>query len=91
MDIENINNHNAVLYNRGRMELSGIIDVISFSENSVEAEYGEGTIIVEGEDMKIEDFSGEYGKLTVIGRINGFYYFNKKRKEPKRLFGGSRR
>ena len=83
-------NHNAVLYNRNRMELSSIIDVIAFSENSVEAEYNEGVVIVEGQEMKIENFSGETGKLSIIGKINGFYYFNKRRKEPKRLFGGHR-
>lgn len=91
MESENLSCHNAVLYNRSRIEMSGISDVIAFSENSVEAEYGEGTIIVEGENMKIEDFSGEYGKLTVVGRINGFYYFNRIKKEPKRLFGSGRR
>lgn len=91
MDTENTNNHNAILYNRARIELSGIIDVISFSENTVEAEYGEGTVIVDGENMKIEDFSGESGRLAVIGRINGFYYFDKKRKETKRMLGKSRK
>ena len=36
MDCESVSNHNVVLYNRSRIELSGIIDVISFSENTVE-------------------------------------------------------
>ena len=90
MDCESVSNHNVVLYNRSRIELSGIIDVISFSENTVEAEYGDGIVIVEGTDMKIEDFSGETGKLSVVGTIHGFYYFNKKRKDAKKLFGGRR-
>ena len=67
MEIENLVTHNAVLYNRNRIELTGISDVVSFSENSVEAEYGEGMIIVEGDNMKIEDFSGENGKRKFEG------------------------
>ena len=40
--------------------------------------------------MKIEDFSGETGKLSVVGTIHGFYYFNNKRKDAKKMFGGRR-
>ncbi len=91
MDSENTMCHNAFLYNRSRIEMSGISDVISFSENSVEAEYGEGSVVIEGENMRIEDFSGELGKLTICGTVNGFYYFTKTRKESRKLFGTGRK
>lgn len=91
MENEQNVSHNAFVYNRKRLELSGISDVVSFSDSSVEADYSEGLVVVEGEDMKIEDFSGESGKLVIVGTINGFYYFGKTKKEPKSLFGRSRR
>ena len=91
MDIENTNSHNMFLYNRNRIELTGITDVIAFSDNSVEAEYSGGTVVIEGNDMKIEDFSGSVGKLSVIGTINGFYYFNKISRDSRRVFGKGRK
>ena len=91
MDIENSNSHNLFLYNRSRIELSGISDVIAFSDNCVEAEYSGGTVVIEGNDMKIEDFSGNAGKLSVVGTVNGFYYFNKVSRDSRRIFGKGRK
>ncbi len=89
--MENINCHNVFIYNRQRIELSGIIDVISFSETNVEAEYTEGILVVDGINLKIEEFSGETGKLYICGEIYGFYYFSKNKKETKGFFNRSKK
>ncbi len=80
--------HNVFLYCRKRIELTGISDVIAFSENEVEAEYAGGCISIEGEELKIDEFSSETGKLIVLGTVNGFLYYGRTPKKNKRgLFG----
>ena len=85
--LENTNCHNAFIYNRQRIEITGVIDVISFSESNVEAEYSDGILVVDGKLLKIEEFSGDSGKLFISGEIDGFYYFSKNKKETRSFFG----
>ena len=73
-----------VLHNRNKLEITGIMDVIAFSDSVVEAECEGGCIAVEGNDLKIEEFSSENGNLRVVGKINGFFYFGHKTKNRKR-------
>ena len=77
---------NIYLENRKKLELSGILDVSAFSENFIEAEYSEGCIAVEGVQLKIEEFSNEFGTLKVNGTITAMYYYNKIRKSKKKSF-----
>lgn len=79
--------HTIVINNRRLSELSGIDDVISFDDNSITAHSALGDMLIEGEELKIDNFSGEKGTLTVSGKINGVYYLelhDKKRYSKKR-------
>ena len=77
--------HSITLRDRSRLELSGISDVESFTENSVIAVSSLGNLSIEGEELKIESFSAETGRLAVAGKVDGFYYFGNPSKK-KRLF-----
>lgn len=87
MENEIFADQNVSLFARKRIELTGITDVTSFTESSVEAEYSGGMIAVEGEELKIEEFSSESGRLTVCGTVNGFFYFGRARKNKRGFFG----
>lgn len=73
--------HSISLKDRARMELTGIEDVESFTDTSVIAVSVQGNISIDGEGIKIENFSVETGKLTVSGKFDAFCYFGRKLKK----------
>ncbi|MBQ7714543.1 MAG: YabP/YqfC family sporulation protein [Clostridia bacterium] len=78
------------IYSGKRAELSGISDVIGFTDTNVTLLCDGGTLSIDGEDMKIESFNSDSGKLTVTGKIDGVYYFGDKPndgKKRRRFFG----
>ena len=86
------NAQNVCLFSRGRMELTGIEQVESLTEEGINVSSSLGMIAIEGRKMKIESFSVERGELNITGEFDGFYYYGKKSKDEKksvlsRLFG----
>ena len=66
---------NIVLTDRCRLEINGVLEVDSFTDNSVIAESVFGDISVDGEELKIDSFSTDTGKLSISGKIDGFFFF----------------
>ena len=87
VEYTNEREQNIILYNRKRIELTGISDVSAFSESEVEVEYPGGSIAIEGENLKIDGFSSETGVLNINGIINGFFYFGRAGKARKNKRG----
>ena len=75
---------NVLMFNRSRVELDGIIDVESFTDQYVIAESALGKISLDGEELKIESFSAETGKLVVNGNFDSVYYFGKEASKRRR-------
>ena len=75
---------NVLMFNRSRVELDGIIDVESFTDQYVIAESALGKISLDGEELKIESFSAETGKLVVNGKFDSVYYFGKEASKRRR-------
>ena len=69
--------HNVFLYGRGRLEITGVLDVCEFSPTSVELTLEEGCLGIDGDDLKIEYFSAESKKVLICGKVNGIVYYNK--------------
>ena len=68
---------NMFLYDRNKLEMTGIADVSAFSDTSVEMSYSGGMIAVEGTDLKIDSFSSETGHICITGVVNSFCYYGK--------------
>lgn len=66
------------LFSRKRMELTGIEEVESFTEEQIVLSSVLGMIAIEGKGLKIESFSMEMGELKLNGEIDSFYYYDKK-------------
>lgn len=66
------------LYSRKMMELCGIDEVLSFTDSEITLSSVLGMIAIEGNNLKIENFSTENGSLKIVGEIDSFYYFGKK-------------
>lgn len=65
------------LFSRKRMELTGIEEVESFTEEQIVLASLLGMIAVEGRHLKIESFSMEAGELKITGEIDSVYYYEK--------------
>lgn len=78
--------HEIKLLKRKEMSISGVLEVISFDEESVRLMSVEGEIYVEGEDIKIGVLDTDRGIVTLSGRVNGFYYVSEEKNEKKGFF-----
>lgn len=66
------------LFSRKRMELTGIEEVESFTEEQILLASPLGMIAIDGHGLKIESFSMGAGELKLNGEIDSFYYYSKK-------------
>lgn len=75
---------NLFLYSKKRLEITGIADVLEFTENSLElALSSEGYLGIDGEDLKIDYFSTDSGKVCIHGNICGMFYYGKAQSSKK--------
>ena len=75
MNDETLQPHNVCIYDRKKAEMTGISEVESFHDAGITLLSGFGTISVEGEELKIDSFSVETGKICISGNITGLYYY----------------
>lgn len=78
---------NVFLYQRNRLEITGVLDVEEFTPSTVEMTLEDGCLGVDGECLKIDYFSSDSQKVLICGTVNGIVYYNKavlkKRKKNK--------
>ncbi|MBE6711313.1 MAG: sporulation protein YabP [Clostridia bacterium] len=72
------------LFSRRRMELTGIEEVESFTDEQITVESSLGMIAIEGKNLKIESFRTECGSLIVNGEFDSLYYYGKQENGEKR-------
>lgn len=83
-DIANAANipHNAIIEGREKLSITGVLDVESFDENEIIAETTRGTMIINGEDLRVEKLSIETGDAVIEGLVCCIEYNDRKtRKE----------
>ena len=61
---------------REMVHVTGLIDVISFDEESVIGETEMGVIIIKGGNLHVSKINLESGELSVSGEIDGITYEN---------------
>lgn len=70
----NISRHSYTLEKRECFMANGIIDVLSFDEDSVIADTNDGVLIIKGSNLHINRLNLEKGDLQLEGRINSVNY-----------------
>jgi len=68
--------HSLQVDRRERVLITGLIDVISFDEESVIGETEMGVIIIKGGNLHVSRINLESGELAVSGEIDGITYEN---------------
>ncbi len=74
--------HSVTIQERRHAELTGISEVESFQETGIDLLCESGAIAIEGENLKIESFSVESGRISIDGKITGIFYYEKAGKSP---------
>lgn len=66
--------HKVVLNNRENGSLTGILDVISFDENSIVLDTDMGLLTIKGKDLHVSRLTLEKGEIDIEGRTDSFVY-----------------
>jgi len=68
---------NLVLENRGKLSISGVLDVLSFDDQVVMVETELGLLTVKGENLRINKLSIDTSEVIVEGEISYLAYSDK--------------
>lgn len=68
---------NLVLENRNRLNISGVLDVLSFDDQIVIIETELGMLTVKGDNLRINKLSIDTSEVIVEGEIISLAYSNK--------------
>lgn len=79
--------HKVFLSERERAEISGIEYVESYDPTGIVCLSSLGILSIEGENLKIDSFSVDSGKLTVSGTVDGLFYSSKTKETRSGFFG----
>ena len=65
---------NVIIENRRRINATGVVDVISFDEESVILDTELGSMVIKGADFKINKLSIDNGEFVIDGHITSIVY-----------------
>ena len=66
--------HKLTLLAREKLCVTGVTEVISFTDTAVVLNTSLGTLIVQGQNLKLELLSLEGGQTEVTGRVSALVY-----------------
>ena len=68
---------NIILENRGKLSISGVLDVLSFDDQVIMVETELGLLTIKGENLRITKLSIDTSEVIVEGNISYLAYSNK--------------
>ncbi|MEK6263939.1 MAG: sporulation protein YabP [Clostridium sp.] len=74
---------NLMLENRNKLNISGIIEVINFNENQILLNTNVGTMIIKGQDLKMNKLDVQNGDVVITGKVDSFVYTSGISKDKK--------
>lgn len=77
---------NLILENRGKLSISGVLDVLSFDDQVVIVETELGLLTIKGENLRINKLSIDTSEVIVEGDISYMAYSNKDIEKEKNSF-----
>ena len=66
--------HKLTLLAREKLCVTGVTEVISFTDTAVVLNTNLGTLIVQGKDLQLKTLSLDGGQVAVDGQISALYY-----------------
>ena len=88
-DSKNMPNHSVIMKNRNFIQLSGVMDVISFDASEIILETSQGMLMIKGEQLHMSHLSLEKGEVNVDGNVDSLTYSesHKAAKQAQKLMG----
>ena len=74
---------NLILENRGKLSISGVLDVLSFDDQVIMVETELGLLTIKGENLRITKLSIDTSEVIVEGNISYLAYSNKEVEKNK--------
>ena len=74
---------NLILENRGKLSISGVLDVLSFDDQVIMVETELGLLTIKGENLRITKLSIDTSEVIVEGNISYLAYNNKEVEKNK--------
>lgn len=78
---------NLILENRGKLTISGVLDVLSFDDQIVILETELGMLTIKGEDLRINKLSIDTQDVIIEGSITSLSYSKKEEKKSSNFLG----
>lgn len=72
-------NHSIIAEGRKKLNVSGVRDVLSFDEETIQLDTVQGRLTIKGEGLHIQSFHTESGDLTAEGRLHAMVYISDER------------
>ena len=79
---------NLILENRGKLSISGVLDVLSFDDQIVIVQTDLGMLTIKGENLRINKLSIDTSEVIVEGEINNLAYSEKELEKKNSSFLG---
>ncbi len=79
--------HKITMNERESIFITGVIDVISFDEETIIAETEKGTLVLRGTELHVIKLSVENGELEIGGYIYSLNYESSDYMKEKSFFG----
>ncbi|WP_295207539.1 sporulation protein YabP [Ruminococcus sp.] len=80
-------NHNAILQDRRKLQLTGVTDVDSFNEEEICLFTQLGELTIKGKDLHINEISVDSGDVSVEGDVWALIYGEKDRRKKLSAIG----
>ncbi len=74
---------NLMLENINKLTMSGVIEVINFNENQILLNTHVGTMILKGQELKMNKLDVQNGEVVITGKVDSFVYTSDKGKANK--------
>ncbi len=72
--------HKVILDERNRLNLTGATEVIHFDDDLVELNTSQGTLMIQGEQLRLKCLSLDDGALVIQGKISALSYEDAKQR-----------
>lgn len=76
--------HQIMLYNREKGNLTGILDVISFDENTIVLDTDMGLLTIKGKDLHVSRLTLEKGEIDIEGQADSACIFLQRKLQKDR-------
>lgn len=70
---------NLTLENRNKLQIDGVIEVIRFNDTEIFLNTELGTLLIKGEELKMNKLDVQKGDVVITGTINSCVYSSKEK------------